>query len=305
VSTARGALESLAASEGSAITVLVVDNNGRPDAAAALLAMVSDLSGAAEGKVNAEWTCYGGRGAIRDVQVAVLQHNDGYAAACNVGFLRAQQLRARYVWFLNNDIRVDTKACSLLAEFMDRHERAGLAGCTILTRERSRIECVGGARLGRWTLRCRFVTSSCDRIDYVSGAAMFARAAAVEHVGGLPDQYFLFFEDAAFSYRLLQAGYELAVVADAQATHLGGKTTGSRGAPWRRSALCTYYSSRNAIWFAREYRSALVTASVVASRAALCAVLLLGSPRNGIAASKGLFAGVAGRRGTRSLPVRV
>jgi GT2 family glycosyltransferase len=60
---------------------------------------------------------------------------------------------------------------------------------------------------------------------FIIGAAMLARARAYEGIGGFDEDFFLYFEEADFCFRLRAAGWKIGWVSDASVLHLGGSST--------------------------------------------------------------------------------
>lgn len=67
-------------------------------------------------------------------------------------------------------------------------------------------------------------------VDFVLGAAMFVRAAAINAVGGLDDQYFMYCEEMDWALRMRQAGWEVYALPTAHVTHHEGQS--SRQTRW-------------------------------------------------------------------------
>ena len=57
------------------------------------------------------------------------------------------------------------------------------------------------------------------RVDFVIGAAMFVRRAAIDAVGGMDERIFLYAEDADWCYRMWERGWEVHLVAEATMVH--------------------------------------------------------------------------------------
>lgn len=76
-------------------------------------------------------------------------------------------------------------------------------------------------------------------VDWVSGACMLIRRAALERVGGFDERYFLYWEDADVCRRLRQRGYQIRYVPGAVATHAVGRS--SRTA--RASSIRAFHES--------------------------------------------------------------
>jgi N-acetylglucosaminyl-diphospho-decaprenol L-rhamnosyltransferase len=60
---------------------------------------------------------------------------------------------------------------------------------------------------------------------FIIGAAMLVRARAYEGVGGFDEDFFLYFEEIDFCFRLRAAGWKIGWVSDASVVHLGGSST--------------------------------------------------------------------------------
>jgi hypothetical protein len=67
-------------------------------------------------------------------------------------------------------------------------------------------------------------------VDFVLGAAMFVRAAAINDVGGLDDGYFMYCEEMDWALRMGRAGWKIYALPTAHVTHHEGQS--SRQARW-------------------------------------------------------------------------
>jgi len=78
--------------------------------------------------------------------------------------------------------------------------------------------------------------------DWFYGAFMLSRREAIEKVGGIPEDYFLFAEDLDFCYRVRQAGYKIWFYSDAEIVHKGNQSAGQLPSEWRveRTLLSKY-----------------------------------------------------------------
>jgi N-acetylglucosaminyl-diphospho-decaprenol L-rhamnosyltransferase len=111
-------------------------------------------------------------------------------------------------------------------------------------------DAVGHAVLGpflptnRFTRRYRQLDADADRprdAEWVSGAAVWLRRAALDTVGGWDEGFFLFMEDVDLCWRLRGSGWRVAYEPAGRVVHLEGRSRS--GAPYRsivahhRSAL--------------------------------------------------------------------
>ena len=143
----------------------------------------------------------------------------------NVGFARAnnQAIRlstAEYVLLLNPDTVVYEPTIKGCLDFMDQHPQAGGAGVRMLTREgkpapesRRAIPTpwVSMLKMLGFTKRYYMSYLSWDepsQIQVVSGAYCLLRRKALDQVGLLDEDFFMYGEDIDLSYRLLKGGWQ-------------------------------------------------------------------------------------------------
>lgn len=163
----------------------------------------------------------------------------GYAANQNQMFRRAT---GRYWLALNSDTRVQPGALQALSAFMDLHPRAALAGPR-LVRADGRLqpsardfptplthflEASGLWRLlrGRRSIGAYYALCSphteVRRVDWLTGACLIVRPAAVAEAGGFDEALFpeMYGEDLEWAWRLRAAGWEVWFDPHAVVTHL-------------------------------------------------------------------------------------
>ncbi len=73
--------------------------------------------------------------------------------------------------------------------------------------------------------RARWHASRAFPVDFVLGAAMFVRAAAINDVGGLDEGYFMYCEEMDWAMRMQRAGWAIYAVPAAHVTHHEGQST--------------------------------------------------------------------------------
>jgi glycosyltransferase involved in cell wall biosynthesis len=129
--------------------VVLVSHNTRELLLAALASVVQDAS---EAVVVDNGSTDGSAAAVRrafpGVEVLENAHNPGYGAAANQGIAACS---APFVLLLNSDTMVRPGALRALADYLERHPRAGLAGPRLEnpdgTLQRSCFDFLGTARL--------------------------------------------------------------------------------------------------------------------------------------------------------------
>lgn len=83
--------------------------------------------------------------------------------------------------------------------------------------------------------------------DWVVGACIAARRAALDEVGGIDGGYFLYYEEVDLAWRLARRGWKVAYRPEALVVHAGG---GSGG---RADELARVYDASRERFFARAY----------------------------------------------------
>lgn len=166
------------------------------------------------------------------------QQNVGFARANNQGILAG---RSPYVLLLNSDTVVQPGAFEHLLAFMDQRVTVGAAGPRLLNGDGSLQPSAHPMMTpGREFWRLLFLDTVWPRATYpkewwnsntaspvevLKGAAMMLRREALEKVGVLDEDYFMYSEEVDFCYRLKRAGWELWYVPAAVVTHFGEAST--------------------------------------------------------------------------------
>jgi GT2 family glycosyltransferase len=151
--------------------------------------------------------------------------NRGYAGAINHAL--KQLPRPDILWVLNADVRVETHAYTAMIEMFETHPRAGAVGPRIMNGHPTARK-LWGARgvvdpiLGRTAMVDWPATQAHRPLpfwSYVPGACLMIRMAAYEDAGGLPEVYFLYYEETELCIRLQQKGWELYCASTAEVQH--------------------------------------------------------------------------------------
>ncbi len=139
--------------------------------------------------------------------------NIGFAAGCNVGIQRALKQRADFVWLLNNDTIVDPEALQCLVDKAHVDRRIAAVGSAIyFMEEPQHLQAWGGGHVNFWLGRSRHFPAPVpdDAVEFITGASMLVSRGALDSVGLLDEQFFMYWEDADFCFRLRNAKWKLA-----------------------------------------------------------------------------------------------
>ena len=161
------------------------------------------------------------------------QHNLGFARANNIAI---RQTASQYVLLLNPDTFVGEDAIRRVLEFMDEHPRAGGVGVmmhnpdgTVARESRRGLPTPWVSLLKMMGRSRRYYMSHLPwdepaPIEVMSGAFCMLRREALDRVGLLDEDFFMYGEDIDLSYRILKGGYENWYV-PARIVHYKGEST--------------------------------------------------------------------------------
>ncbi|MGH8288886.1 MAG: glycosyltransferase family 2 protein [Steroidobacteraceae bacterium] len=177
------------------------------------------------------------------VTLLLAPRNGGFAYGNNLG-LRHAYLVAKpdYVYLLNPDTKVRPGAVGTLVTFLDSHGNAGIAGSgiegpdgtdwpiafrfpTLLSELNDGLQFgLASSLLRRWIVP-KVMSKKPEEIDWVCGASMMVRATVIDAIGGLDENYFLYFEETDFCYRAKRSGFATWYVPDSRVMHVRGQST--------------------------------------------------------------------------------
>lgn len=176
------------------------------------------------------------------VHVIESRVNLGFAGANN---LAMQRSTGRYLLLLNTDAIVQPGSIRALLDLAEAEPRAGIVGAHLLNPDGSFQasytnfptlwqEFLILSTLGR-RLRGRWYPShgpeeerGPQRVDYVEGACLLVRRAALEQVGGLDEGYFMYAEEVDWCRRMAAQGWEVWYQPVARVVHIGGASSANR-----------------------------------------------------------------------------
>jgi N-acetylglucosaminyl-diphospho-decaprenol L-rhamnosyltransferase len=182
------------------------------------------------------------RGSFPDVRL-IEAENRGLGAGWNVGLREAE---TRYALILNADAWLEGDALARLVAFADAHPRAAVVGPRLLNRDGTLQRSVRGfPTLWRLATEYFFLRKLAPRsralnsfygggfdhdevreVDFVMGACMLVRREAIDEVGLLDEDYFLFSEETDWCFRFRQAGWQVLFFPGAECVHVGGASHG-------------------------------------------------------------------------------
>lgn len=187
------------------------------------------------------------RQGFSEVTLIALDRNVGFGAANNVGLRHASR---RYFLLVNPDAWPLGDAVEELVRFADARPRAAAVGPRLIRPSGELERSVRGFptvwRLAteyfflRWLapwsrVLNAFYSGGFDHrtereAEFLVGAAILLRRAALDEVGGFDPDFFMFNEEVDLCFRLRRAGWHVLFDPDASFVHVGGGSSADRAA---------------------------------------------------------------------------
>jgi GT2 family glycosyltransferase len=164
--------------------------------------------------------------------------NPGFAQANNQAINRSS---GRYILLLNPDTVVLPDALDNLIAFMDRHPHAGAAGSRLFSADGSlqascypyptlfrelwrlfhmdAIHPIAEYDMGRWSV------DAPREVEAIQGSCFMLRREALDQVGLLDENFFMYSEEVDLCLRIRQGGWPLYWVPQSRVIHYGGQSS--------------------------------------------------------------------------------
>jgi len=195
------------------------------------------------------------------VRFLALDKNYGFSAANNVALRDALGRGSDYALLLNNDTFAAPDFVSEMIAVIHRDPRIAAVCPKIYFAHQPDMLWYAGGDFSLWTSATKHRGwmetdrgQFDDRLEIVqgTGCAMMVRCSAMQEVGLLDEQFFIYAEDLDWSVRFRKHGYRLAFAPKAHLWHIDGATNVKvlgKGSEERRQFL----STRNMVFLARKH----------------------------------------------------
>ncbi len=171
------------------------------------------------------------------VKVVAVGRNAGFSAANNLGMAESS---GSFILFLNNDTVVRPGAITTMRSVLERDDRVGavaprLEGASGVVQAGSVGELPSLASEARRVFRSATARARWERFDFdrpadvqfATGAALMFPRHVIESIGGWPEEYYFYAEDAEVCRALARQGWRIRFEPAARIVHFHGGS-GSR-----------------------------------------------------------------------------
>jgi len=202
------------------------------------------------------------------VTVVKNQSNLGFSKANNIGISRS---KGKYVLLLNSDTVLQENTLNIVIDYMDVNPTVGACGCKVVLRDGSLDRaCKRGfptpgasayfmlglhklfpqvPKFNQYQLGHLHPDQE-HEVDSLVGAFMVVRREAMEQVGLLDEQFFMYGEDIDWCYRIKEAGWKIKYYPKTSILHL-------KGASSKKKPFKIIYEFHRAMWlfYNKHYRN--------------------------------------------------
>lgn len=181
--------------------------------------------------------------------------NYGFAGGNNIAIKKALYEKYEFMWLLNNDTVADPMALQKLVQIMLNDFKVGISGSKIYYLNNTKKIWFAGGEINTWTgkpihigyqeIDDKDLYSENKEVGYITGCSMLIRTDVIEQIGGLPDYYFLYYEETEFNLMAKKHGWKIIFVPASKIFHKVSSTTGGENST---SPMVNYYFLRNQFW---------------------------------------------------------
>ena len=172
----------------------------------------------------------------------------GYGPGNNVGFRFLHRHGVPFAWVMSNDTLLERGTSQDLLRAAEARPEVAIWGMTVTSTEDPDYV---GLRIQPWDFAVARVADPAqvetDPLGFINGCALFVRTGPAMDVGGIPEEYFMYYEDQAFTWELRKRGHKIGIVDSVAVWHAGSLTTG------HRSRFTEFYCRRNRWHFIKTY----------------------------------------------------
>lgn len=186
------------------------------------------------------------------------EQNAGFAHACNQGLEAVFAAGASFGFLLNNDTLVAPDLLSQLLAVAQSWPSVGILGPTICYADRPETPWFTGMRFSapiyfvRTAPKYQVQSDVPAAVDFISGCGMLVSRTVYARIGGLNQDYFMYYEDLDYCLSARKAGFDVVYVPQARMWHSLSVSSGGKDSPRKQ-----YYQVKSSLIFCRRHTSGL------------------------------------------------
>ena len=176
----------------------------------------------------------------------------------NIGIKYAMNNKADYVLLLNTDTEIEKDAISILVKKAKSDSNVGIVGSRIMYYDNRNLINYYGGKFDwikgiviheNYKKEYKAEEKLEKYTDFITGCCMLIKREVIEEVGMLPEEYFMYYEDADYCVKVKEHGYKLAICSNSIIYHKVSSSSGGENSPF-----CIQWGNRNRLLFMKKYR---------------------------------------------------
>lgn len=196
----------------------------------------------------------------RTLNIIESNENLGFTGGNNLGIEYALKNDADYILLLNNDTIVLPDFLNPLIEQFAREPKCGITASLIYYLSDPGKVWYAGGKLNNWSARSNHLSYNCtsyvqpqepQEITFATGCCMCISREAINKIGCLDDDYFIYCDDLDYSYRATSAGFKIYFVPQSVIYHNVSTVFGENSPNFQ------YLNIRNTLMFIRKNLSSI------------------------------------------------
>ena len=211
------------------------------------------------------------------------EYNTGFTGGNNKGMQYAIEKGYVYTLLLNNDVVVEKNFLEPLVKTLQENSTIGAAQPLIYFYHDRELIWNAGTSFNQWTGNTKTIgynkkdeyqtyrqknttsSSAYQKIDWITGCAFMIKTEVLKKVGLLYEPFFIYYEDVDLSFRIQEAGYELAYVPSSVIYHIAGMShkSATKTSEGYISPKVHYLNARNHIWLLKKYTKGIYAPTVI------------------------------------------
>ena len=192
---------------------------------------------------------------FKKIKVFQNESNLGFGAANNIAINYATQNNFKYVMLLNNDTEVDKNFIDPLINTINKDNLIGAVQPLIMNYNNKNSIWSAGGYINKFFGYTSTIKNPNRNLglDWVTGCCILLKADIIKKVGLIDENFFAYYEDVDWSFRIKDLGYSLNLVDTSLIYHHGSKSSENSTFEGNLSPKVHYLNFKNHIYFLRKH----------------------------------------------------
>lgn len=184
-------------------------------------------------------------------QIILNNFNDGFGRTVS-NVIEREKSDSDFFFVLNPDTTIEPDSLENLLERADSDTNLGLLSCKIVDPETKKVLFEKGS-IDFIRFQTTHSAPRTFQLQYVTGCALLIKNSVIEKIGAFDPNFFLYYEDADFSKRALDAGFKIDTENSAICYHMESHSSTSETKDYFLVRNGLYFFHKHYLFFALPY----------------------------------------------------